>query len=287
MVILYGEILIMSELQVKTLEKLLQDFYTLTGIKTCLYDMEGNELCFYPNKFSRFCEILRTNEQMDQKCKDCDKLAFAHCKKTHSQYIYTCHAGLQECISPIVYENQVIGFIMLGQIKKSGAPNFVSISRNLPADLIDPLRISYDSLPVISPDKLTSAFRILDACAGYELLKKFVQSHNNAIDAQIEQYVRDNISHPISVTQLCKRFHLSHCEIYQIFKEYFSCTPAEYIKKSRLKHACKLLTTTEYPVNKIAILCGIPDYNYFSKTFKANFGISPTVYRKSNRAKTV
>lgn len=273
----------MSELDIKPLETLLQDFYNLTNIITCLYDLEGNELCYYPNKFSQFCEILRTDDQMYKKCKDCDKLAFAHCKKTHSQYIYNCHAGLQECVSPIIYDNQVIGFMMIGQIKKSNSPPFSEISKNLPKNLIEELKSTYENLPVISTHKLNSAFRILDACAGYELLKKFIRSHNNAIDAQIKQYIHDNISRPISVAKLCSKFHLSHCEIYNIFKEYFFCTPAEYIKKSRLEYACQLLINTELPINKIALLCGISDYNYFSKIFKSNYGMSPTEYKRTNR----
>ncbi len=273
----------MSKFELKDLGALLNDFYNLSDIKTCLYDLEGNELCYYPAKFSRFCEILRTNEQMDKKCKDCDKIALEHCKKTHSQYSYTCHAGLQECVSPIIYNEQVIGFMMLGQVKKSNSPEFPELPKNLPAELIQELKTIYSSMPVISDKKLRSAFRIVDVCAGYELLRDFVRSHNNAIDEQIKQYILDNISSPLSVVGLCSKFRLSHSEIYQIFKEYFTCTPAEYIKKSRLKYACKLLKTTRLPVNEIAGACGIPDYNYFSKVFKAAYSISPTEYRKKNR----
>ena len=122
----------MSTLETKDLKSLLKDFYNLTGIKTCLYDLDGNELFFYPSKLNRFCEILRTDERMDCKCKSCDKTAFHQCKKTQAQYNYVCHAGLQECISPILYEGEIIGFMMLGQIKSAGAPDFSAIEKNLP-----------------------------------------------------------------------------------------------------------------------------------------------------------
>lgn len=271
----------MSKLESKDLELLLRDFYNLTDIKICLYDLDGNELFFYPNKFSRFCEILRTNRAMDIKCKNCDKIAFAHCKRTQSQYHYTCHAGLQECVSPIIYNQEVIGFMMLGQIKKSNSPTFPALSNDLPKELIGELQASYEALPVISDQKLNSAFHILDACTGYEMLKLYIHSHHNTIEARIKQYIRENIPHSISVVQLCSEFHLSHYEVYHIFKEYFSCTPAEYIKQARLKLACHMLITSELSINRIAILCGIPDYNYFSKVFKATYGVSPTAYRKA------
>ena len=273
----------MKDIKISSLEKLLRDFYNLTDIKACIYDLNGNELCYYPEKLSTFCEVLRKNKEMDERCRGCDKYAFANCRKNHSQYAYTCHAGLKECVSPIVRNDQIIGFIMIGQIKNPDSPDFSSIAKNIPQEATAQLRDCYAQLPIISSEKLSSAFRILDACASYEMLKVLVPPKTNSIDAQIEQYVHDNLPRRISVAQMCKDLRLSHCEIYNIFKEYFDCTPAEYVKRYKLKHACHLLTATALPVNKIAMKCGIPDYNYFSKIFKSEFGTSPTDYRKSNR----
>lgn len=271
----------MSSFDLQSLKKLLYDFYNLTGIKTCLYDATENELCFYPTRLSTFCKVLRADEKIDQRCKECDKRAFATCRKTRSQYIYTCHAGLQECVSPIICDNYIVGFIMIGQIKNGNEYNFRNLEQELPEALKQRLRFAYHSLPSISEERVLSAFRILDACAGYELLKTLVQIYKKPIEAQIEQYIHENLVSHLTVAHLCAKFHLSHSEIYRLFREHYCCAPAEYVKKARLAHACKLLTTTDLPVNRIAIRCGIPDYNYFSKIFKVNHGVSPTEYRKS------
>ncbi len=275
----------MSTFNLQSLEKLLHDFYNLTNIKTCLYDSDGNELCYYPTKLSSFCGILRKDEKTDSKCRECDKNAFAICRKTRSQYVYSCHAGLVECVSPIICDNQIIGFIMLGQIKNSSKSDSLNLNESLDDNTKKELYSAYKNLPSISNEKLRSAFHILDACASYELLKTIMHVHKNAIDSQIDKYIHDNLSKPISVSNLCTEFHLSRHEIYNICNEYFSNTPAEYIKKCRLTHACKLLSTTNLPINKIAIKCGIPDYNYFSKVFKSNYGTSPTKYKKSKDTK--
>ena len=273
----------MSKLESRELELLLQDFYYLTNIKICLYDLDGNELFYYPNQFSRFCELLRADPEMDRKCQNCDKAAFEHCKRTQAQYHYTCHAGLQECISPILYHGEVVGFMMLGQIKKSNAHALPVSTAELPRELVPALKSSYEQLPTISDQKLRAALHILDACTGYELLKNYVQSHQSGIDAQIKQYIRENLAQSISVVQLCSKFHLSHYEIYRIFKEYFFCSPAEYVKKERLQAACGMLAGSDLPIHEIATLCGISDYNYFSKVFKSAYGISPTAYRLAKR----
>lgn len=258
---------------------LLKDFYNLTNMKTCLHDSNGTELCFYPKMLSDFCELLRKNKEMDERCKACDKHAFAQCKKTYKQYVYTCHAGLLECISPILYEQKVIGYIAYGQVKTHEQANFDEIAKIFPAEYQEKLSKAFADLPIIPPEKLHSAIRILDACTGYEYLKTLSVGADGKIDARLSTYINEHLTDDLSVQTLCSHFRLAHSEIYAIFKEYFQDTPAEYIKKRRLYKACDLLKNTALPVNKIAKTCGIPDYNYFSKIFKKTFGISPRTYR--------
>lgn len=271
----------MKDYNIEKMQSLLCDFYNLTNIKICIYDRSENELCYYPEKLSPFCALLRKDGEMDKRCKDCDRLAFAECKKTYAQFSYTCHAGLLECISPILYDNKIIGYIVLGQTKAKERGDFSEIENRFPKELRDDLRLLYGQLPNISMDKIRSAMRILDACTGYEYLKSLIQTSENKIDVQLSEYVNEHLTEDLSVQTLCSRFHLSHSEIYAIFKEYFDDTPADYVKKRRLHKACELLKNTALSVNKIAQKCGIPDYNYFSKIFKKSFGVSPRAFRKN------
>ena len=265
------------------MQQLLKDFYNLTHIKTCIYDASGNELCYYPEKLSTFCALLRRDAELDNRCKNCDKNAFSVCKKTHKQHVYTCHAGLLECVSPILYEEQIVGYIVLGQIKTHKQADFLQMSesKTFPAPLRKQLSRQFYHLPAIDMEKINSAIRILDACAGYEYLKKLLNNTENKIDAQLDKYINNHLSEDLSIPKLCSLYRLSHNEIYSIFKEYFNSTPAEYIKQRRLRYACELLKTTNFPINKIAKACGISDYNYFSKLFKQAFQTSPRAYRKN------
>ena len=262
------------------MQRLLQDFYNLTNIKTCLYDSTENELCFYPQKLSDFCALLRQDKEMDERCRLCDKRAFAECRKTYKQYFYTCHAGLQECVSPILFEKEIIGFIALGQIKSNERADFPLEKNDLPPKRKAALKQAFEQLPTIPPDKLNSAVAILDACTGYEYLKTLIKSNEGKIDVKLGKYVHENLAEMLSVPILCSKFRMSHSELYSVFKEYYRSTPAEYVKKCRLEYACKLLKETELPVGVIAKRCGIPDYNYFSKVFKKAYGVCPRTYKK-------
>jgi ligand-binding sensor protein len=264
------------------IQSLLKDFYNLTGIKTCIYDNEENEICYYPEKFTPFCSLLRKNPQMDERCKNCDKKAFTICKKTRAQYVYTCHAGLIECVSPILYDNKIIGFVVLGQIKPQNSTHH-NVDLEYASKVLDEM---YQNLPNISIEKINSAIKIIDACASYEYLKNLLNQVENKIDVLLDRYVGEHLDSDLSVQTLCSIFHLSHSEIYSIFKEYFHSTPADYVKTRRLFYARTLLENTLLPVNVICKKCGLDDYNYFSKIFKHHFGISPREHRKNHKQTT-
>lgn len=267
-------------MNIEKLTDLIGDFYNLTGIKTCIYDADENEICFYPQKYSTFCSALRKNKKMEEQCIDCDKKAFKKCRTTYEQYTYKCHAGLIECVSPIIFNEEIIGYIVIGQIKNENS-RYADTCETL-IENSENLKKEYESLPIISTEKLNSAINILDACAGYEYLKTLVKNENERTYLKIAKYVRKNLATNLSVSALCSVFRLSHDEIYTLFRDFFGLTPAEYVKKNRLNYACKILSTTNISINEIAAKCGIPDYNYFSKIFKKEFGISPREYRKSN-----
>lgn len=200
------------------IQSLLKDFYNLTGIKTCIYDNEENEICYYPEKFTPYCSMLRKNPQMDERCKNCDKKAFAICKKTRSQYVYTCHAGLIECVSPILYDNKIIGFVVLGQIKPQNDSR-IATDLEYTSEKLDAM---YQNLPNISMEKINSAIKIIDACAGYEYLKNLLHSVENKIDVLLDRYISENLTADLSVQALCSVFHLSHSEIYSILRTTFT-----------------------------------------------------------------
>lgn len=170
------------------------------------------------------------------------------------------------------FQNAVIGYMVIGQIRTddtSVPPSFLN----------EELRQKFLALPVIPRTHIRSALRILDACAGYEYLKTLISGPAHRIESRIAGFIEENLSGDLSVNALCRAFHLSRSEIYSIFHENFASSVAEYIKARRLEKAASLLQETCLPINKIATLCGIPDYNYFSKQFKNAFGISPTQRR--------
>lgn len=71
-----------------------------------------------------------------------------------------------------------------------------------------------------------------------------------------------------------------------LFKKETGSTLTDYVTRKRIDNAIFLLNATDMQVQTIAQYCGIPDVNYFTKTFKRLIGKTPKEYRAHTRAET-
>ena len=98
---------------------------------------------------------------------------------------------------------------------------------------------------------------------------------------KIIQYLNENYTRQISLTDLCKHFFISKAGLCKKFKKAMYCSVMDYLLKIRLKRAQELLRKTKLSVDIIAAKCGFSSTNHFRNVFKQSFGISPLKYRKS------
>ncbi len=94
-------------------------------------------------------------------------------------------------------------------------------------------------------------------------------------------YVNNNFAHELSLEFLSDFFCISKYHLCRSFKKYTGFTLNDYITQLRLERAKELLRTTALPANKICLMVGINDENYFYRLFKKHVGTSPHKYRKS------
>lgn len=66
-----------------------------------------------------------------------------------------------------------------------------------------------------------------------------------------------------------------------LFKKETGTTLTDYVSRKRVEHAIFLLNSTDMQIQTIAQYCGIPDVNYFTKTFKKYVLKTPKEYRES------
>nr|WP_308628567.1 AraC family transcriptional regulator [uncultured Eisenbergiella sp.] len=77
-----------------------------------------------------------------------------------------------------------------------------------------------------------------------------------------------------NVEALCRSMHMNRVTLYRLFRETLGLSPNAYICQYRLEQAEKLLEMG-FSVKNTAFSCGYGDPFYFSRAFKARYGIPP------------
>lgn len=96
------------------------------------------------------------------------------------------------------------------------------------------------------------------------------------------KYVDENMSKTeLSVEELAAGLGMSRVHLYKRLKAITGKTPIEFIRLLRLKRAAQLLRESQLNISEIAYRCGFNNPKYFSKYFKEEFGVLPSVYQES------
>lgn len=105
---------------------------------------------------------------------------------------------------------------------------------------------------------------------------------NRGSDAYIDyalNYIRNNYA-AISVTDIAAYLGISRSHLTRLFRQKLDCTPSEYLMKTRMDQAARLIKDTDLSVQEVSDIVGYEDQLTFSKAFKKVFGLSPKYYRQ-------
>lgn len=97
---------------------------------------------------------------------------------------------------------------------------------------------------------------------------------------EVKNYLEQHFAEKVTLDELAKAFYINKFYLTRIFKEQFGMSINSYLCRLRITQAKKLLRFTDLPIEKIGPECGIPDANYFSRTFKKVEGMTPGEYRR-------
>lgn len=272
-----------SIFNIKKLQELLQDFYTVTQVRITVFDTNYAEITSYPEALPTFCSIIRSVPAGRNACLACDKAACRKASECRQAAVYQCHAGLMEAAAPIIQGNIVIGYIFFGHLAPCEDPSqgwdtVREHCKDYPVDL-DDLKKAYPQRPYFPYEYIRACAQIMNTVASYLCASHIAMLRYDNLSARLEQYIEDHITDNLSIDTLCEVLNISRCALYKISDETFGLSPSEYVKRIRMQKAATLLTTSSSPISEVAAQVGIADYNYFSKVFKAYFGQTPRDYR--------
>lgn len=273
-----------SSFNIVKLESLLKDFYNLTHIRITVFNENFKELIAYPFTIAQPCQMIRTNPVAAENCIQCDRNACQVAKKQKTPYIYQCHAGFTEAISPIRMGNIVIGYLFFGHVfsykdRSEGYQNILLLCKNYQIDA-DALLKACDSQPMVSKDYILSASRLLEAVASYLCFERMVTLRQQELPVQIDIYINEHLSEKLSIQDICDHFQIGKTQLCELAKRSYGKGIAAHIRDLRIDYAKELLLIDpDIRISDVASLCGFDDYNYFIDLFKRTTGLSPKHYQ--------
>jgi PAS domain S-box-containing protein len=105
----------------------------------------------------------------------------------------------------------------------------------------------------------------------------------SSADPSIAEAVKRMLERPgeiVSVTELARELQLSHRHFDRRFKEDTGLTPKQFLGRSRVQLACRLLQQTDQSIGEIALDLGYCDQSAFTAQFRRRMGFTPHRYRK-------
>ena len=269
----------------KKLYKIIKDFYELTGATISIFDTEFNRLLVYPPAEQKFCQKIKSGKCSKQGCFGSDKNACMKASTLNEPYMFTCHAGLLDVSIPVRYENEILAYIMFGQIrdceqKYVKLDNVIKCCSNydISPEIVEEL---YENLPILTHKQVTAAANFLAMSTVYLHVSQAIKIEKNELVSGIDSYITNNISSHYSISELCEEFKITQSRLYELSHKYFQMPIGNYITKKKMDKAKQLLTTTQMAISLVSENVGFTDYNYFIRKFKQETGYTPLQYRKN------
>ncbi|MCL2878699.1 MAG: PocR ligand-binding domain-containing protein [Treponema sp.] len=264
---------------------LMKSFHTLINARIGFYDLNGKEIVCYPTVGAKYCDTIWAYKSGLAACKRCDEYAFQQAAKRKTPYIYQCHAGLTEIAAPVITsENIQIGYVMIGQARPPGDKSeamWKNLGKKASYPVTDTLKYLYSELPVLDRKRAEACTVILQALATNAWYDNYYRFQKEPLSSKVSHYIIQNLDREISVNDIAREFKIGKTTLCKSVKRDLQITVNGLIRAERIKKAKELLLSAELPIYLIAEDIGIPDYNYFTKVFKAEIGVTPSVFRKS------
>ncbi len=94
---------------------------------------------------------------------------------------------------------------------------------------------------------------------------------------QVLNYITKNIADEnLNVESLAEELHLSRSQLYRKIKAMTGLTVTEFLRKIRLEHAKRFIENGTESISEVCYKVGFSSPSYFTKCFKAQFGVLPT-----------
>jgi AraC-like DNA-binding protein len=213
---------------------------------------------------SPFCTPVRATQM--PACKRCDS------EQLHVQFaspsapmVRTCHAGADEILIPLHWQNQLVLMVFFGQFRRT---------TDQP-----------QSLPLWREARINHALNLAGSLQHHllEIYQQRLAQQPGTADprlAQVINWLNSNLASDPSLDALAVFLCVSPTWASHLIRQLADKSYTQLKDDLRLRRAKDLLAGSTMKISVIAAQLGMEDANYFSRFFKSKAGVTATDYRK-------
>lgn len=105
------------------------------------------------------------------------------------------------------------------------------------------------------------------------------RKHTDPLISEVQQRMENSFREARNVESFMENIPASRRNFVRRFKQATGITPIEYLQKTRIEAAKKMLEQTSNSILTVMLECGYNDIKAFRKVFRKEVGLTPTEYR--------
>lgn len=134
-------------------------------------------------------------------------------------------------------------------------------------------------------DEIGQAFaaRLVDVVSGKAPRHATISARDRRRAVETAMWIAAHSTEEIDLDDAAKQAGVSPFHFLRMFRDALGVTPHQYLVRSRLRHAARLLTESENAITDIAFDVGFGDLSNFVRSFHRAAGVSPRAFRQASQ----
>jgi AraC family transcriptional regulator len=128
---------------------------------------------------------------------------------------------------------------------------------------------------------LLLAERFVEVLSGWQRRPTKARACDRRLAVEAALWIDANAHEPIDLESAAREFGLSPFHFLRLFARVLGVTPHQYLIRSRLRRAARLLADDTRSITEVALDVGFGDLSNFVRTFHRAAGMSPRSFRRA------
>ncbi|MEN6306898.1 MAG: PocR ligand-binding domain-containing protein [Anaerohalosphaeraceae bacterium] len=267
-------------------QDILDVFTEIFDIRIAFFSTDGAELKVGKRKgLCRYCTLLRSGLGREQTCLDLDQKMRRRAVEKKTMVQYQCHGGMTEAITPIYIDDDLSGFLMVGQFR-TNVNSLNSTIKTQWQKKYGTLEIedAFLKTPYFPEETAGNILKLFTVLVDHILYRHMVELYGNKSINPLITYLHSRIEEQLDLAEASKILLQSKSSLSHKFKKMTGKGFKQFQIDLKMNKADQFLRKNpEMTVKEIAHRLGYNDPYYFSRLYKKYRGCSPTIIRKKRR----